>query len=84
MNYLTYGNKQNKAIVLIHGMASTALLCYEPILKYLENYYIVLVEVDGHSKNVKGDLLSLKDCCDAIEKYINESPNPPAMLGRIE
>ena len=73
MNCLTYGNKQDKAIVLIHGMASTALLCYEPILKYLENYYIVLVEVDGHSENVKGNLLSLKDCCDDIEKYINEN-----------
>ena len=73
MNYLTYGNKQDKAIVLIHGMASTALLCYEPILKYFENYYVVLVEVDGHSKNVKRDLLSLKDCCDDIEKYINEN-----------
>ena len=37
MNYLTYGNKQDKAIVLMHGMASTALLCYAPILKYFEN-----------------------------------------------
>ena len=73
MNCLTYGNKKDKAIVLIHGMASTALLCYEPILKYLENYYIVLVEVAGHSENVKGNLLSRKDCCDDIEKYINEN-----------
>ena len=75
MNYLTYGDKQNKALVLIHGMASTALLCYEPILKYLKNYYVVLVEVDGHSKNVKGDLLSLKDCCDNIEEYIDKNLN---------
>lgn len=73
MNYLTYGNKKNKAIVFIHGMASTALLCYEPILKYFENYYVVLAEVDGHSDNIKGDLINLKDCCDDIEKYINEN-----------
>ena len=31
------------------------------------------MEVDGHSKNVKGDLLSLKECCDDIEKYVNEN-----------
>ncbi|MCH5194841.1 MAG: alpha/beta hydrolase [Oscillospiraceae bacterium] len=73
MNYLTYGKKQDKALVFIHGMASTALLCYEPILKYFENYYVVLAEVDGHSDNIKGDLISLKDCCDDIEKYINEN-----------
>lgn len=34
MNYLTYGNKNNKVLVFIHGMASTALLCYESILPY--------------------------------------------------
>ena len=47
-------------------MASTALF-YEPILKYLENHYTVLAEADEHSKNDKGDLLRLKDCCDDIE-----------------
>lgn len=73
MNYLTYGDKRNKAIVFIHGMASTALLCFEPILKYFEDYYVVLAEVDGHSDNIKGDLISLKDCCDDIEKYILEN-----------
>ena len=73
MNYLAFGNKRDKAIVFIHGMASTALLCYEPILKYFENYYVVLVEVDGHSSNTKGDLTSLKACCDDIEKYLNEN-----------
>lgn len=73
MNYLTYGNEENQTILFIHGMASTALLCYEPILKYLENYHAVLVEVDGHSSNTKGDLTDLKDSCDDIEKYINEN-----------
>lgn len=72
MNYLTYGSEQNPTIVLIHGMASTALLCYEPILQYLADYYVVLVEVDGHSSNVKKNLISLKDCCDDIETYITE------------
>ena len=72
MNYLTYGNKQSKAILFIHGMASTALLCYKPILKYFQNYYVVLAEVDGHSGNTKEDLISLQKCCDDIEKYIND------------
>ena len=75
MNYLTYGNERNKAILFIHGMASTALLCYEPILKYFENYYVILVEVDGHSSSTKGDLSNLKNCCDNIEKYINDNLN---------
>lgn len=72
MNYLTYGNKENKTLVFIHGMASTALLCYEQILKYLDNYYVVLVEIDGHSSNVEGDLEDITKSCDDIEKYIHK------------
>lgn len=48
MNYLTYGDKNNKSIVLIHGMATTAKMCYERILPFLQEYYVVLVEVDDH------------------------------------
>lgn len=73
MNYLTYGNKENKTLLFIHGMASTALLCYEPILKYLDNYYVVLAEIDGHSNNINGDLEDLSKSCDDIEEYINEN-----------
>ena len=72
MNYLTYGNKNNKVLVFIHGMASTALLCYESLLPYVKEYYVVLVEVDGHSDNINGELKNLKESCDDIEKYIKE------------
>lgn len=56
MNYLTYGTKGNRTLLFIHGMASTALLCFEPLLKYFTDYYVVLAEVDGHSRNVEGEL----------------------------
>ena len=69
MNFLTYGDKNNKSILFIHGMASTALLCYEPLLRYLEDYYVILAEVDGHSDNL-GELESLAYNCTEIERYI--------------
>ncbi len=50
MNFLCFGDKNNKSILFIHGMASTAMLCYEPILKRLSDYYVILAEVDGHSE----------------------------------
>lgn len=70
MNYLTYGDKNNKSIVLIHGLATTATLCYERILPFLQDYYVVLVEVDGHTPGNDSTLVSIADACSDIERYI--------------
>lgn len=69
MNFICIGDKSNPSILFIHGMASTAMLCYEPILKYLSDYYVILAEVDGHSRRL-GELVSLERSCDEIEDYI--------------
>lgn len=45
------------------------MLCYEPILKRLSGYYVILAEVDGHSERT-GELVSLEKNCDEIEDYI--------------
>lgn len=72
MNYLTYGDKNNKSIVLIHGMATTAKMCYERILPFLQEYYVVLVEVDGHIPGDDRPLISLADACTDVERYIED------------
>lgn len=69
MNFLTYGDKNKQSILFIHGMASTAFLCYEPLLEYLKNYYVILAEVDGHSDSL-GELDSLADNCSEIERFV--------------
>lgn len=70
MNFIAYGNKNNNTLLFIHGLASTADLCFKPIIPYLQNYYVVLCELDGHCVSKPNDLLSLKDSIDDIEKYI--------------
>jgi len=72
MNFLCFGDKNNKSILFIHGMASTAMLCYEPILKQLSGYYVILAEVDGHSERT-GELVSIENDCDEIENYIADN-----------
>lgn len=69
MNFLCFGDKNNQSVLFIHGMASTAMLCYEPILQHLRDYYVILAEVDGHS-NQTDELVSLEKNCDEIENYI--------------
>ncbi len=61
MNYIAYGNKKNKSLLFIHGLASTSKLCFESLLPYLQDYYIVLCELDRHCAFKPNDMLSLKD-----------------------
>lgn len=72
MNFLTNGDKSNKPILFIHGMATSALICYEGILPYFKDYYVILAEVDGHSDNTD-ELSDLAKCCDEIEEYVNDN-----------
>ena len=46
--------------LFVHGMASAAILCYEPILKYLSDYSVILAEADGHSEQTD-ELVSLEN-----------------------
>ena len=62
MNFLCFGDKNKHSILFIHGMASTAMLCYEPILKWLSDYYVILAEVDGHSERT-GELVRHVNLC---------------------
>lgn len=78
MNFLCFGTKSRRSILFIHGMASTAMLCYEPILKYLSDYYVILAEVDGHSERT-GGLSSLTENCDEIERYVMDQ-----LSGRLD
>ena len=71
MNFLTFGDKNKASILFIHGLASTAMLCYEPILHYMKDYYVILAEVDGHSSHA-GELEDLGKSCDEIEKFVLE------------
>ena len=74
MNFLTFGDKENQSVMFIHGMASTAKLCYGPLLEYLKDYYVILAEVDGHRDSL-GELESLADNCTEIENFIIENLN---------
>ncbi len=47
MNFLTFLSKNKASILFIHGMASTAMLCYEPILQYMMEYAQKLIEYLG-------------------------------------
>ena len=71
MRFLAHGDKEKRAIMLIHGMANTSEL-FDPLLPYLKDYYVIVCELDGHSPDESGDFVSIKDASRKIEKYVKE------------
>ena len=73
MNYLTYGNSTSPAVMLIHGMATSAEICYSSIAEKLsQDYYVILAKLDGHDPDSDSIFISLEDSCRKIENYVNE------------
>jgi len=75
MIFRTYGNNTLPSLMLIHGMANTAELCYGRIVPYLDQYHVILCELDGHSEQETGLFLSIADSCEKIERYVAQNLN---------
>ena len=70
MKFITFGNRNNKSILFIHGLASTADLCFKALLPYLQDYFVIFCELDGHYGTNPKDLTSMEETIDSIESYI--------------
>lgn len=70
MNFISYGKKSNKSILFIHGLASTAYLCFKPLLPYLTDYYVNFCELDWHCASSINYMISMEKTIEDIETYI--------------
>lgn len=73
MIFSTYGDNQLPSLLFLHGMATTAQSCYGRILPYLDEYHIILCEIDGHSEKEPDLFKSIKAVCEKIEAYVIEN-----------
>lgn len=74
MRFLAYGNKDDPPVMLIHGMATTAEICYGEIAPRLaKKYCVILAVLDGHDPCSDNVFRSLDDSCHKIEKFVTEN-----------
>ena len=72
MTFNTLGEKNNPAVLLIHGMVSDWKDC-EPYGKHLaDRYYVIMPTLDGHGKDGT-DLLPLECEVDKLVGYLKEN-----------
>ena len=70
MIFKTFGNKNNKKILFIHGMAMEGLNYYH-FEELLPDYYLVIPTLDGHYSENKTLFVSLNDQVNKILHYFN-------------
>lgn len=82
MRFVDYNTKLEKTIMMLPGMATTVHTCFDKVIPYLEQYHIILCELDGHYDN-SASFVSIETTCEQIEEYVlqNHSGKLDALLG---
>lgn len=70
MEFHTFGNKENRAVVLIHGMLTPWQIWKRAAETFAEKYYVVVPELDAHTEDVKSSFISIEDEAQKICGYI--------------
>ncbi len=70
MNFHTFGNKQNKTMVLIHGLFHPWQI-WEPIIDhYSKSYYVIVPELDSHTQDAPTEFISAEQEAEQIKAYL--------------
>ncbi len=80
MIFHTFGNKNNKAIVLIHGMLCPWQMWNTSILEFSNDYYVVVPELDAHTEEMPSEFRSIEEESEKIYKYIIDELNGQVFL----
>ena len=70
MEFHTFGNKNNKAVVLIHGVLTPWQIWERHIEVLKENYYVIVPALDGHIEEHESEFVSIENEAQQIEEFL--------------
>ena len=80
MVFHTYGKKENKAIVLLHGMLTPYQIWNRVVQEFAGSYYVVVPELDGHTEEETSEFISISDEALKITEFITNELNGEVYL----
>lgn len=80
MEFHTFGNKENSAVILLHGMLTPWQIWNKAAETFSEKYYVVVPELDAHTEDVKSSFISIEDEAQKICGYIKRELNGEVFL----
>lgn len=70
MFFHTFGDKENKAVILVHGVLCPWQIWTDVIEKFKEKYYVIVPELDGHTQSEQSTFKSVDDEAAIVTEYI--------------
>lgn len=75
MEFHTFGNKEKRTAVLIHGMLTPWQIWERTAERLSKEYYVIVPELDAHTENEPSFFISIEDEATKIKNYITENAN---------
>ena len=72
MIFHTFGDKENKAVILVHGMLNPWQIWNKAIEKFSRTYYVIVPELDAHTEETESAFISVEDEAAKILTYIKD------------
>ena len=73
MEFHTFGNKENRLAVLVHGMLTPWQIWEKTAERFSKEYYVIVPELDAHTENEPSSFESIEDEAQIIKSYIMEN-----------
>ena len=70
MIFHTFGDQNNKVILLIHGMLTPWQIWEDATSHFSKDYYVVVPELDGHTEDATSQFLSVESEAEQIREYV--------------
>lgn len=70
MIFHTFGNKKNKAIMLLHGMLTPWQIWEDAVSVLSKEYYVVVPELDAHTEDMPSRFSSVENEAEQIRDFI--------------
>ena len=80
MVFHTYGNKENSAVIFIHGMFTPYSIWNKAVQEYAGEHYVIVPELDGHTEDEASTFISVDDEVKKLEVFISSELNGKVYL----
>lgn len=81
LHYQTYGDKENKPVVLIHGLGADHEMWKPQIATYPgKGFFLIVPDMRGHGKSSKVDSFSIRDCARDISELLSHLDTETASI----
>lgn len=72
MEFHTFGDRKNKAVVLIHGVLTPWQIWERQVFVLKEKYFVIVPALDGHIEEHESEFISIEDEACQIEIFLKK------------